>query len=347
MTSEAPPFWWASADWRAWALWPFSAIYGLVGARRMARAKREPVAAPVLCVGNLTVGGTGKTPTVIALCRAAVARGLRPGVLSRGHGGSMHHPHVVDLQVDGARQVGDEPLLLARHAPVAVTPDRAAGARLLIEEGCDFLIMDDGFQSARIRYDYALIVIDARRGIGNAHVIPGGPMRAPLIQQMRFADAVLAIGEGDGADRVIRATARAGKPVYSAVMRPENADEIAGGTFLAFAGIGDPEKFFDSARRAGAQLEGMRAFGDHHLYSQDDIGELADAAKRAGADLLTTEKDAVRLASGSAGLRAFAETVAVLKIAVAFERDDAPDAIISATLAAFEKRRFGVSRPGS
>ncbi len=343
MTSEAPPFWWTRADWRAWALWPASLIYGAVAGHRMATAKREPMPVPVLCVGNLTVGGAGKTPTVIALCRAAVRRGLKPGVLSRGHGGSIHHAHLVNLSVDSARQVGDEPLLLARHAPVAVTPDRAAGARLLIEEGCDFLIMDDGFQSARIHYDLALIVIDARRGTGNGHIIPAGPVRAPMVQQMRFADAVLAIGEGGAAGKVIRAAARAGKPVYTAVMRTENAQEIAGRSFLAFAGIGDPAKFFDSARLAGADLVATRAFGDHHLYSEDDIGELAEAAERAGADLLTTEKDAVRLASGPVGLRTFAATVSVLKISVEFERDDIPDAIISAAQGAFKKRRYGVS----
>ena len=114
---------------------------------------------------------------------------LSPGFLSRGFGGNFPVPHVVDLHHDSARHVGDEPLLLAEHAPVAVTPDRAAGAKLLASRGCDFLIMDDGFQSARIHMDYALLVVDGRRGVGNGHVIPGGPVRAPLVHQMRFAQA--------------------------------------------------------------------------------------------------------------------------------------------------------------
>ena len=212
MISEAPPFWWKKADWRPFLLYPFSAAYGAVARRRLIRAPREKVGAPVLCVGNLTVGGSGKTPVAIALAKRARKMGLVPGIVSRGHGGMVTHAHLVDPGHDSARHVGDEPLLLARAAAVAVTADRAAAARLLIEHGCDFIIMDDGFQSARIAMDYALIVVDARRGIGNGHVIPGGPMRAPLVAQMSHADGVLKLGEGDGAERVVRQAARAGRP---------------------------------------------------------------------------------------------------------------------------------------
>jgi tetraacyldisaccharide 4'-kinase len=178
MTSEAPPFWWEPADWRAFLLSPFSGVYAAVAANRIKNAPREKMAVPVLCVGNFTVGGSGKTPVAIALAAKAKATGLRPGFLSRGYGGSFDKPQLVDAGRDSARHVGDEPLLLARHAPVAVARDRAAAARLLIDKGCDFLVMDDGFQSARIHFDYGLIVIDALRGTGNGHVIPGGPLRA-------------------------------------------------------------------------------------------------------------------------------------------------------------------------
>ena len=253
MVSEAPPFWWRKADWRAWALWPFSSAYGAVAGRRLVHAVREKVDAPVLCVGNLTVGGSGKTPVAMALARQARAMGLSPGILSRGHGGTVSGPpHLVDPGHDVARHVGDEPLLLARAAPVAVTADRAAGARLLIDHGCDFLIMDDGFQSARIHIDFALIVVDARRGIGNGHTIPGGPMRASLVVQMRHADGVLRLGEGEGAERVVRQAARAGRPLFEASVRAHPPEGIAGRPCLAFAGIGDPGKFFDTVRAAGA-----------------------------------------------------------------------------------------------
>src|SRR5690606_21207089 len=142
-----------------------------------------------------------KTPIAIALARRARRMDLRPGFLSRGHGGSFAEPHIVDARHDSARHVGDEPLLLARHAPVVVTRNRAAGARLLLEEhGCNLIIMDDGFQSAHIHIDYALLVVDARFGLGNGHVIPGGPLRARLYDQLLFTDAVLRMGEGPAAD---------------------------------------------------------------------------------------------------------------------------------------------------
>ena len=281
MASEAPPFWWEKPDWRAYALYPASVLFGAVTRRRMHAAKREKIEVPVLCIGNLTVGGAGKTPVAIAVARTAARLGLKPGFLSRGHGGSLAGPHLVDPRQDSARHVGDEPLLLAEHAPVAVTANRALGAKMLIGRGCDFLIMDDGFQSARIHIDFALLVVDARRGIGNGHVIPGGPMRAPLLDQLRLADAVLKMGEGNAADFVIRRAARAGKPVFEAAARPRHTDEVAGKRFLAFAGIGNPEKFFDTVKEAGGTVVLTRSFGDHHFYSDDDLNDLA-AAARAG-----------------------------------------------------------------
>src|SRR5690349_17700750 len=142
MASEAPPFWWNAPDWRAYALYPASAAYGAVAGRRMTYAKRERIDIPVVCVGHFTVGGTGKTPVAIALARTAKRMQLSPGFLSRGFGGSFPAPHVVDAAHDSARHVGDEPLLLAEHAPVVVTPDRAAGAKLLASRGCDLVIMD-------------------------------------------------------------------------------------------------------------------------------------------------------------------------------------------------------------
>jgi tetraacyldisaccharide 4'-kinase len=185
LASEAPPFWWDKPDWRAFALSPASLAYGAVAGRQLRRGKRQKVDAPVLCVGNFTVGGSGKTPVAIALAQQAKAAGLKLGILSRGHGGSFVEPHVVDAAHDAARHVGDEPLLLAQHAPVAVSPNRIAGAALLVDRhGCDFLIMDDGFQSARIHMDYALMVVDARYGLGNGHVIPGGPLRARVADQL-------------------------------------------------------------------------------------------------------------------------------------------------------------------
>lgn len=342
MVSEAPPFWWDKPGWQAWALWPFSAGYAAVARRRLERAAREKVDAPVLCVGNLTVGGSGKTPVAIALARQAAEMGLTPGILSRGHGGMVSgEPHLVDPHHDVARHVGDEPLLLARAAMVAVTADRAAGARLLIERGCDFLIMDDGFQSARIHIDYALIVVDARRGIGNGQTIPGGPMRARLVDQMRHAHAVLKVGEGSGADRALRQAARAGRAFFEARVRPTAPESLSGKRCLAFAGIGEPAKFFDTVAAVGGDLVVTRSFGDHHFYSDYDAQDLLNTADAQGLEIVTTAKDAVRLdhASGPMGeLRARAK---VIEIEAAFEVERSPRAIIEATLNEWRRRRLG------
>lgn len=339
MASEAPPFWWEKPDWRARALWPVSKLYGAIAARNMRKAPRAPVAAPVLCVGNFTVGGTGKTPTAIALSKAAAARGLRPGFLSRGHGGSFSRPHVVNLEKDSARHVGDEPMLLAEHAPVAVTPNRAAGAKLLIEQGCTFLIMDDGFQSARIGIDFALAVIDARHGAGNNFVIPAGPLRAPLAVQVRFADAVLCMGEGEAGDAAVRMAARAGKPIFEASTRAINADAVRGKRYLAFAGIGHPDRFFRTAEASGAHLSLTRVFGDHHAYRPEELAELEETARKADLLLLTTAKDAARLTH--AGLPdTFMARLHVLEVETVFDPPAAADRIIGETLAVWEKRKF-------
>lgn len=305
----------------------------------MKSARREKMDAPVLCVGNFTVGGTGKTPIAIALARQAKRMQLVPGFLSRGHGGSFAEPHVVDTRHDSAKHVGDEPLLLAEHALVAVSANRAAGARLLIERGCNFLIMDDGFQSARIHIDYALIVVDARFGLGNGHVIPGGPMRARLIDQLRFADAILKMGEGERADSVVRQAARAGKPVFSATARPRGKKAFAGRRFLAFAGIGHPEKFFDTVGKAGGTVVLAHAFADHHFYLPDELDDLVAAADAGELELLTTSKDAARLRHGAASPE-FLERLNVLEIDAVFDIEHSAERIVDETLDAWRRRKI-------
>ncbi|MGE0502893.1 MAG: tetraacyldisaccharide 4'-kinase [Rhizobiaceae bacterium] len=339
MASEAPPFWWERPDWRAWALWPVSAAYGAIAAHRLKTAPRREIDVPVLCIGNFTVGGAGKTPTAIAFARAARAMNLEPGFLSRGHGGNFSRPHVVDRRHDSARRVGDEPLLLAQHAPVAVTANRAEGAKLLAEQGCDLVIMDDGFQSARVAIDYALMVVDAHRGLGNGHVIPAGPMRAPLIEQLRFTDGVLRVGVGDGANTVIRMAARANKPVYQASARVVDDGRIAGRRVLAFAGIGDPGKFYATLRGLGAEIAVERSFPDHHNFRHEDIADLASIADQQELDLVTTEKDAVRFHNGTGEEQAFLERVRVVRIETDFEVERTPLRILEDTVAAWRKRR--------
>jgi len=338
--NEAPAFWWQPAGWKAYSLWPISKIYGLIAARRMHKASGARVEAPVLCIGNFTVGGTGKTPTTIAFAEQAKARGLIPGVLSRGHGGSLKTPKIVDAERDSAEVVGDEPLLLANHATVAVSPDRAAAAKLLIGRGCDFLIMDDGLQSGRIHIDYALAVVDARHGIGNGQVIPGGPLRVALSAQMNHITALLTMGQGSAADGVVRMASRAGKPVFEAHVRPRDAENLRGRRFLAFAGIGHPDRFFDAVAGVGGQVVVKRSFGDHHRFQPQELAELETAADKAGLDLITTTKDAARLRHGDVS-PIFRSKLKVLEIEAVFDDPDVPAAIIDQTVAAYRVRRLG------
>ncbi len=338
MASEAPPFWWDKPNWRAFALAPLSWIYGAVAGRRLLKAEPPKVPAPVLCIGNFTVGGAGKTPTAIAFAKAAKERGLHPGIVSRGYGGNYKGLHIVDPSTDSARHVGDEPLLLARHAPVALCPDRLKSALELHQRGCDFIIMDDGFQSARLHTDFSLLVVDSTRGIGNGKVIPAGPLRAPLTDQMRKTDAVLRIGKGAEADFVVRQASRAGRAVYEAQLQPSSSADVAGNRWLAFAGIGNPSKFFASVQQSGGEVAEGKTFPDHYSYQPDDIAKLIETAEKLGVGLITTAKDHVRLVTMSDVPNAFIRNLAVLDVDLAFERKDAIGRILDTAIERYKGR---------
>jgi tetraacyldisaccharide 4'-kinase len=338
MTSEAPPFWWENADWRALLLTPLSALYGFAAEWRLTSAKSPKIDLAVLCVGNFTVGGGGKTPTVLALAKHALEMGLKPGILTRGYGGTEKGPHLVDEAKDSADHVGDEPLLMSFTAPVVVARNRLKGAELLKRYGCDLIIMDDGFQSARLHADCNLLVVDARRGIGNGHVIPAGPLRAPLLAQMRKTDALLVIGKADRAEPVVRAAARAAKPVFEAEIKWDDEATIKGRRFLAFAGLADPDKFFDTLQSSGAWVSLTRSFPDHYHYSDDDIQELMQTAETGGLTLVTTEKDAVRFVRGTAAAQRLADTTMVFQIEIAFDEENTASQLIQGTLDRYRLR---------
>ncbi|WP_420578722.1 tetraacyldisaccharide 4'-kinase [Oceaniradius stylonematis] len=338
--NEAPPFWYEKPGFNARLLAPAALVYGAVARRRMDRDVAARVNAPVLCIGNLTVGGTGKTPTAITIAKAAEKHRYRPGIVSRGYGGGHVRPHRVDPELDTARSVGDEALLLARAAPTVIGANRAHSAQALIDDGADFIIMDDGFQSRSLHMDYALITLDARRGIGNGRVIPAGPLRAPLRDQMRLADAVLRIGDGDRGDRVIRAAARAGKPVMQAHLRPANVRAISGRQVLAYCGIGDPGKFYETLHHYGCMLAATRSFGDHHMFTDADARALIGKADAEGLELVTTEKDAVRLSHREGPLAELRARTHVLPVALTFETAADMDAIITATERRYQQRRL-------
>ena len=247
---------------------------------------------PVICVGNFTVGGSGKTPLALAVAKAAKTAGFKPGFITRGHGGTVKQTRLAD-EKDTAATIGDEAMLLARAAPVAVGSDRLAGAKLLAKTGCTIAIMDDGFQSRSIAIDHAMIAVDARRGIGNGYVVPSGPLRAPLNMQLPLADQLVVVGDGDNGDNVVRVASRAGKPVARATLKPGNIGKVKGKKIFAFAGIADPEKFYATLRSIGATIVETRSFPDHHAFSKAELQSLLNDA----GDLLlvTTEKDAVRI----------------------------------------------------
>lgn len=344
MVSEAPPFWWKKGDWRAWLLAPASWIYGAVAGRAMRKAKRVAMPVAVLCVGNFTIGGAGKTPTVIALARAAKAKGLKPGVLSRGYGGSMDRTVVVEPDHHRAKDVGDEPLLIAREALTVISRKRIQGARLLVDSGVDLIIMDDGFQSARLQFDYALMVVDTRRGIGNGFMVPAGPVRAPTALQLTYSTALLKVGRGDAADPFIRLAARSGKPVYEAEIRPVGTPDIDGHQVLAFAGIADPEKFFRTVEALGGVIAVKRPFGDHQHLSDDEISDILDTSAAEGLDIVTTAKDVVRLIGHHGRAEELLEKARVIDVDMVFDSPGTPGLIIDQAMMAARKR--GARRGG-
>ncbi|MFN7026688.1 MAG: tetraacyldisaccharide 4'-kinase, partial [Pseudorhizobium sp.] len=243
-----------------------------------------------------------------------------------------------------AGAVGDEALLLAREAMTVVSRRRVEGAGRLVSEGVDLIIMDDGFQSARIEIDFALIVIDSVRGIGNGHLVPGGPVRAPIAEQMRHLSAILKVGNGDAADPLVRQAARAGKPFYAASLVPRPRPELVGRPVLAFAGIADPAKFYRTVEALGANLVEHRSFPDHHYFGEDEVAGLLADAERRGLLPVTTAKDAVRLAGGHGAAAELLQKLQVVEVDMTFDNTHAPDQIIELAMAAYRKRRLRQSR---
>ena len=311
-----PAFWHRRSSWQSRLLAPLGAVYGAIAARRLAR-RGERAAVPVICVGNYHLGGAGKTPTVLALAALLRARGERPVVVSRGYGGRLPGPVAVDAAVHRAADVGDEPLMMAHRVPVIVARDRAAGARLARACGASVILLDDGFQNPALEKNLALIVIDGARGIGNACVFPAGPLRAPLAPQLERTGALIVVGEGGNADPVAAAVAARGKPVLRAHLVPDENSLAAlrGRRCLAFAGIGDPARFFATLRQHGIEVVREAAFADHHPFTRAEIDALVAQAAREQLTLVTTEKDLVRLKSDPA-LAARAEVVVPFAVAV-------------------------------
>ena len=316
-----PSFWWDKSGLAAWLLQPFAFIYGAIAALRLRRMGAQ-AGIPVICVGNFTLGGAGKTPAAIAIAQILKQSGRTPFFLSRGYGGQQTGPLLVDPAHHSAADVGDEPLLLARHAPTIVSHDRVAGATFARAVGADVIVMDDGLQNPSLHKDLTIAVIDARRGLGNGFVFPAGPLRAPLNAQLKKTNCILLIGDGRQTPSAIGSLTHAqDRPLLRGRLDPDQKAIQALGKrkLLAFAGIGDPEKFFATLAAAGLEAVAEESFADHHPYSAVDAERLLALSESKNLHPVTTEKDLVRLSGSDPVIAKLAAKSRAIPVALIFE----------------------------
>lgn len=289
---------------------PIGAVYGAVAAQRLKRDGYRSTL-PVVCIGNFTVGGAGKTPMAIWVAEELKRLGRKPAFLSRGYGGTVAGPHLVDTGRDNPRSAGDEPLLLAKVAPTVISRNRTIGARLIETLDADVIVMDDGLQNPSLAKNLTIAVVDAGAGLGNGLVVPAGPLRAPLSAQFPLVHAIVVIG--DDASQSVTLPGWAGQLCQFRLAALEDTSWLPGKPVVAFAGIGRPEKFFNTLRSLGADVVMARGYPDHHQYTDADVRLLAAEATRHSAKLVTTEKDHVRL-QGTRALSELAQSARVLRI---------------------------------
>jgi tetraacyldisaccharide 4'-kinase len=320
---RAPAFWWQEPEWQMRLLMPLSELYGRIVERRLDTTLAVEIGVPVLCVGNLTVGGTGKTPAAIAIARMLTAAGEDVFLLSRGYGGRLPGPLIVDTRTHRARDVGDEPLLLTRAATTVVARDRAAGAALARDSGATVIVMDDGFQNPSLVKHVSVLMFDSRRGIGNGGLFPAGPLRAPVEWQLDRTQAMIIVGDLGGAESILPACKARGIPVFFGRLEPDAraVAALANTPVLAFAGIGDPRKFVATLLEAGIPVRRARDFGDHHRYTRAQADGLIAEAERERLALVTTEKDLVRIRTNPR-LAALAAAVRTVPVRLALHRPE-------------------------
>jgi tetraacyldisaccharide 4'-kinase len=305
----------------------------MMTARRIARTVPSPAPVPVICVGNLTLGGTGKTPVSLALIEMAKQIDLKPASLSRGWGGRTKTPTKVDLAIHSYKDVGDEPLLLAERTDAFIDPKRVGGASLAEQSGADLIVMDDGHQNPTLEKTLSVVVVDGVAGWGARKVFPAGPLREPVDVGLSRADAVIIMGADPSFEPDYGGLGLADLeiPVLKAWLEPEAPPPS--GPLIAFAGIGRPQKFFEGLVAAGAEIADTASFPDHHSYTKAELDRLADLASAHTASLVTTRKDWVRLPSQYRG------SVAAYDVSARFETPERVSALIETALDRFKKSR--------
>lgn len=332
-----PHFWQSRRHPLGWALMPFSWLYQALEAANRKWTHSQHPGKPVICVGNLTAGGAGKTPTVQWLAAQLSAQNMRPAILSRGYGGQKKGPLKVDPRTHTARDVGDEPLMLAQDWPVYICADRMQSLRLAVQDGADVLIKDDGFQNPAMAHHFNLIVVDGASGLGNQRLLPSGPMRQPLAVALEKIDALLVLGEArhESVALLMDAVEAFDKPVFHAHIRATQKGE---GRVHGFCGIAKPEKFRASLTAQGYEIAGFTAFGDHYEFTDADAAKLLAQ----GETLITTQKDMARLkgAAPDTPRGRLAAQAQILPIRLEVENQDALMRAIESALAQGQANRL-------
>ena len=328
MPAHEPTWWYDPAPrWQTTALAPLAFVYGAVAVRRHKSATPYRSSLPVICVGNFTAGGTGKTPMSLAVARIVRELGAEPWFLSRGYGGRLDGQERVDPARHAAAEVGDEPLLLAAHAPTVISRDRRLGAEFIARQnpGNAVIIMDDGLQNPALFKDLSIAVVDAKRGLGNGDVIPAGPLRAPMAFQMSLADVIVINGTDGKAARQLGDIKGPASPVLLSAHTVPRSDTtwLNGATIVAYAGIANPSRFFEMLESLGARVVERLTFADHQTLSTADAARLLDLAQERGAQLVTTEKDFARLAGLGDSRAALRDASKTLPIAIQLPANDA------------------------
>ena len=280
---------WQTKNILALTLFLPSCLYALATWMRIKLNKPKKVNVPVICIGNLTAGGSGKTPVSVSIANILKKIDKNPYFISRGYGGSISDVKV-DLNMHSPKEVGDEPLLLAKEAPVVVNHKRYEGAQKAINDGADIIIMDDGFQNPSLYKDISFLVIDGNVGLGNMFPIPAGPMREFLSQGKKRAQAIILLGE----DKTNIAKKFEGMPIfYGDVVTKDIKKENK--NVVAFAGIGRPQKFYNSLEQNGFNIVKSFDFPDHYFYKDNDLKKIINEAEKLDADIYTTSKDFVKI----------------------------------------------------